>query len=278
MSMKEAWRFASASLRGFTWGAYAPFFWILAIEVIYLFLSVNLGAPWGMATAGALAARIAGDGTRHYPAIFVALPAIFSYVDAALYTVLGAAFIPLAITRVLRAPSRAPGRAPTASRVRGAVLPTFLAFALVLVLLFFWEIAIPRIVAPLVAIAVRLGPLANLVTWVVGVLVGLALSALALCVPIVAVREGGGLRALGAGFGDGFRFLPSNYPIIVLFSAPALVIQAIVQLMGGLLVNRLTPEVMPVLLLAYAILASLANYFVYSAATRLHASAVREGA
>lgn len=276
MSLKDANRYGSQALRSFQWSGYAPFFWMLAVEAVFLFLGFNLGAPWGMATAGAMAARIAGGGATHYPAFFLVLPVVYSYLDVALYTVLGAALIPLAITRVLAAEMKKPGGPPAASRVRGAILPSFIVFVVVVGILYLWELAIPRAVAPVVGLIPRVGFFAPVITWIVGTLVGLVVSTISICVPIVAVREGGGLGAIGRGLADGFRFLPTTYLIVLWYSALPLLLMAFIQLNGSALVTRLMPETVPWLLVAYAILMSLANYLVYSAAARYHAAVVKE--
>lgn len=275
MSIDEAKRFASRALRSFAWPPYAPFLWMLAIEAVFLGLAFNLGAPWGMGTAGALAATLAGDGARHYPGFFLVLPVVYSYLDAAVYTLLGAALIPLAISRIL-ASERSGARGVT-GRVGGAVLPTFLTFVIVLGVLFLWEMAVPRVIAPVVRLLlIRGGFLAPFLTWLIGVLVGLVFSTLALYVPIVAMREGGGLSAIPRGVSDGYRLFAPTYLFVVAFSMAPLLIQALLQLKGTSIVDRLRPEIVALLLLAYAILTSLANYFIYAAATRFHASSVKE--
>jgi hypothetical protein len=136
--------------------------------------------------------------------------------------------------------------------------------------------AIPRVVAPVVRMIPRIGILAPAVTWLIGTLVGLVFSALTLYVPIVAVREGGGLSAIGRGVGDGWRLFGTTYLVLATFSALPLVITAFIQTSGSTLVARLRPEVMPWMLLTYALLMSVANYLVYSAGARMHEAAVKE--
>jgi len=112
---------------------------------------------------------------------------------------------------------------------------------------------------------------ADLLTWVVGVLVAFAIAVMFLYVPIRAVEDGatfGG--ALWGGIAEGFRsFVPTLF-IILVFAWPALLFLAPVQLAPTLLVSRFRPELTAVLIGIAAVLNSFVNYFIYSAASRLH--------
>ncbi|MGE5176487.1 MAG: hypothetical protein ACM3JJ_08955 [Hyphomicrobiales bacterium] len=273
MSFKEATRYGGQALGSLTWREYAPFAWMLAIEVAFLILGFNLGAPWGMGTAGALAAGIAGEGARHYPGFFVALPVIYSYVDAAVYSVIGAALIPLAVSRMMKGKHRPSGS------VASAIPPTLIVFLLVFGLLYLWQLALPYTLAPAVRFLVfRFGFLAPGLTWFLGSLVGFAISALSLYVPIVAIGEGAGMASIARGIGDGLRLFWTTFLFLVAFSLLPLIVQGVLQANGASLTDKLRPEVVGWILVFYAILASLANFYVYAAAVRLHASAVKEDA
>lgn len=273
MSFKEANRFGSQAVQSLTWRAYAPFAWMLAIELVFLLLGFNLGAPWGMGTAGALAAGIGGEGARHYPGFFIALPVIYSYVDAAVYSVIGAALIPLAIIRMMK------GRQRPQGSVASAIAPTLIVFLVVFGLLYLWQLVIPYTLEPAVRFAVwRFGFVAPLLTWFLGSLGGFAITALSLYVPVVAIGEGAGMASIARGVGDGLRLFWTTFLFLVAFSLVPLLVQGLLQMNGASLVDKLRPEVIGWLLVVYAILASLANYFVYAAAVRCHASAVKEDA
>ena len=79
-----------------------------------------------------------------------------------------------------------------------------------------------------------------------------------------------GIYTLAGGLREGIPLLWGTFLYLLLFSIPALVMQAIVQLFPTLIVIRLRPELILVLLFVYAILTSLATYLSYSAAVRLY--------
>ena len=56
---------AQEALGNFRFHEFAPFDWILAVELVVLALAMNLGTSWGMCTVGWLTERIAGDQPLH---------------------------------------------------------------------------------------------------------------------------------------------------------------------------------------------------------------------
>jgi hypothetical protein len=112
---------------------------------------------------------------------------------------------------------------------------------------------------------------ADLLTWCVGVLVAFAIAVVFLYVPIRAVEENATLRgALWGGIGEGFRSFGPTLVIVLAFAWTALLFLAPVQLAPMLLVSRFRPELTAILIAIAAVMNSFVNYFIYSAASRLH--------
>ena len=268
------------ALANFSWRDYAPFAWFLAAELLFLILASNLGSTWGMATAGRIAHLVGGDGAIRNPGFFVHLPAIFAYVETGIYTLAGAVVLPIAVAGVLASfePSLN-DPSVRAARVRGAILPTLLGLLACLGVAILWQWTVGNAIVPVYGMFLGKGLNAVLATWATSAILGFVFVAAVYYVPIVALRAGGSpATTLAGGLREGLRFLPATFLYILLFSIPALVVQAIVQLFPTLIVIRLRPELILVLLLVYAVLTSLATYLSYSAAVRLYESETEEGA
>lgn len=251
------------AVRSFSLKSYAPLGVLLAVQALYLLLGLNLGSALGMATAGWLARWIAGPDAIAYPGFLQLLPLTFSYVESATFILIGAWAVPRVAASILGGDARL--------RVKDAFVPTFLAFALAFGLAFLWQILVPVLVRPVLGIVIRGGYELNLATWAVSVLVGYAITVIFAYVPIVAVqRPAPPLETLRSGVQRGLARFGLTFPMAVLFSLPALLLQLAVQVMGSTLANRTRPENIAYLLLAYAVLGSIGTYLLWSMATRLH--------
>jgi hypothetical protein len=263
---------ALEALRDFRWHEYAPFGWILAIQLVVLVLAMNLGSGLGMATAGGLARVLGEERQLHYPGFYLYLPVFSSVVESFCYTLPGSVLIPLSLVRIL-APMDPDLRTGSGvvRRLRQAFPPTLVASLLSLGLLSGWQ-----------WIVVGLGPAALLRGWVPGfagvvmvwgisLLGAYAVAALFLYVPVVAIRPRATfVDALRDGVSEGTHLLGFTLLLVVLFSLPTLPALFIVQLQSGFLVEKLRPEVVGYGLAIYMILTSLASYLTYAAVARLH--------
>ena len=264
---------ASEALRNFRFHEYAPFFWILAAQLIALVLAMNLGSAWGMGTMGWLARRIAGDGPVHYPVFYVFLPNLMSIVEAFLYVLPGSVLIPLAVLRILRrlAPeASAPGE--TRSRITRAVPIVLIAALLNTALLAGWQWVLgQRAVSGTIRGLAGGGFTGVALVWIVGVLVAYALATVLLYVPVVALLSN---RSLPAVFGQGVRtglarFFPT-FLIVLLFSLPAAIVLFVTQVLGAQLVGQIRPEITGLLVALYIVLISFASYLIYNATARYY--------
>lgn len=258
------------ALRDFRWLEYTPFLWIMLLELLFVYLASNLGTTWGMSGAGWVM-RTSGEPGVHYPASFIFLSSAYARVESFLFAVLGSFLIPLSVARI-QAPlsGAAPTGPETVRRARGAYLVTLAGYLLNFALLLAWEFLLQA--GPKVWFAGLLGGIkADLVTWGVGVLVAFAIAAVFLYVPVRAVEDGATFQdALWGGIGEGFRSFGPTLFIVLVFAWPTLVFLAPIQLRPTLLVTRFRPELMAVLIGIAAVLNSFVNYFIYSAAVRLH--------
>ena len=255
------------AIRSFSLASYGPIFVLLGAQILYLLLGLNLGSALGMATAGLASRLIAGPDSISYPGFFHLLPVTYSFVESITFVLIGAWALPVLAAGIL--PARSPAERKAGAR-RG-FLPTFLALALVTLLAYFWQRIEPSTVGPLVGVIARGEFPRAVVTWTVGVIVVYALTTLVVYVPIVAVRPGtGAVEALRGGIGRGFARFWVTYPMAILFSLPALLLQLTLSLLGSFIANRTRPENVAYLLIGYAILSSLGIYLLWGAATRLH--------
>lgn len=264
---------ALEALGSFRLYEFAPLGWIMAIELIVLFLAMNLGAAWGMGTAGWLSARIAGDGVLHYPDYYVFLPNLMTDLDGALYLIAGSILIPLTVLRVLGAidPAGFPA-AGAGTRLRQAFLPVLTATILWIALTIGWQwvLSQPGVVKGLRSVF-RGGFVATLGVTAVGLIVAYAIWTFFVYVPASAVQPG---RGFGAAFAGGLReglanFFPT-YLVVIGLQLPAAAVLLVLQAMGSFLVAQIRPEIIGVLIGLSSVLSLLATYFIYSAASRFY--------
>jgi hypothetical protein len=239
-------------------------------ELLFVYLASNLGKPWGMSVAGWIM-RSTGEPAVHYPASFIFLSSAYARVESFLFAVPGSFLIPLSLARI-QAPmaGAAPTGTETVRRARRAYLVTLVGYLLNFALLLAWEFLLQA--GPKRWFAGLLGGIkAELLTWGVGVLVAFAIAAVFLYVPVRAVEEGPSFRdALWGGIGEGLRSFGPTLFIVLAFAWPTLLVLAPIQLRPTVIVTRFRPELMAVLIGIAAALNSFVNYYIYSAAARLH--------
>ena len=262
---------AQEALGNFRFHEFAPFAWILAVELVVLALAMNLGTAWGMGTVGWLTERIAGDQPLHYPSFYAFLPTLMTNIEAVLYALAGSVLIPLAVIRVLR--SLDPASVPPGSTkplLRKAFFTVLVAALLceALILGWQWVIAQPGVLRA-VRVVLRGNVLGTAGVTMLAMLVGYAIWTLFVYVPIRAVRPGIGFgAALGGGIRQALAHYFPTYLVVIGLSLPAAAILMVLQTMGPFLVQQIRPEIIGVLMGLYAILSMLATFFIYSAATR----------
>jgi hypothetical protein len=260
--MREAWR-------DFRWVEYRPFAWMMLAELLFLFLACNLATPWGMAGAGWVL-RTLGEPGLHYPASYLFLTSAYARLESLIIALAGSFLIPLSIARI-QAPmieGAAPGDA--ARRARRAYTVALVGYLINLAVLIAWELALAA--GPRRWFASLLGGFkAEILTWAVGLFVAFAVAVLFLYVPIRAVEDGATFgSSLGGGVKEGFRRFGPTLLLLIAFAWPTLIVLAPLQIRPALVVTRFRPELVAVLLGIAAILNSFVNYFIYSAASRLH--------
>ncbi len=267
---RMAWTCANEALRAFRWGEFAPFGWILAAQILFLYLATRMETPLGMGTVGGLTRMLGGDASLHYPRFFSYLPTVASYVEAFLYTVPGSILIPLALIRVERSVWHTTHEGSVLRRIGAASLPTFAAWLVQAALLFGWQSIVSGWLAGYVQVVLT-GFHALLAIWLVSLLGAYAIAALFLYVPIIAIRSGSSLlKVFRRGVREGITFLWSTLFFILFFSWPALPFLLATQLQADTIVRELRPEVVALLLAIYAALMSVATYFTFAAASRFH--------
>lgn len=268
--LREARSSAAEALREFRWFEYRPFAWIMAVQVLFLLLASNLGTSWGMAGAGWLM-RLTREAGVHYPSSFVVLPLAFSYLESLLFTTLGSFLIPLSLVRILAPMDGSTGRGAKAiGRAAAAIPATFLSLFLNVAALLAWQWIYPR--GPGRWIHHNLaGFAADLVGWLVSILVSFMVAAILIYVPVRAVSRGSRFSdAFPGGVREGLGSFGPTLFIMLAFAWPALILLAPVQLLTVAIVSKFRPEVVAVLLGAAAVLSSLVNYCIYSAVARFH--------
>ena len=265
------------ALRDFHLREYLPFAWIMLAELLFVHLASNLGKPWGMAGAGWIM-RTAGEPAVHYPGSFVFLISAHARVESFLFAVAGSFLIPLSLARIQAPMIGMPPTGPeTARRARRAYPATLLGYVINFALLIAWEFLLqagPRRLSS----AFLGGFKADLLTWCVGVLGAFSLAAIFLYVPVRAVEESSLGDALWGGIKEGLRLFGPTLLIVLVFAWPTLLFLAPLQLRPSLLVARFRPELISVFIAIAAVLNSFVNYFIYSAAARLHWLSRRRGA
>ncbi len=266
-----AWGCAIRAARGFHWGEYAPFGWILGAQVLFLLLAVRLETPLGMATVGGLTRLLAGSAPLHYPDFFLFLPKLASIVEAFLFVVLGSVLIPLAVIRIHRGLyPRMASATPTARRLSRAFAPTLVAWLFETGLLLGWQWVVAAGFSRFFP-STTPGDAGFVAVWTLSVLGAYAIAALFVYVPIVAVvGEIPFGETLWEGIHDGLYYFRSTWILIVLLSLPALPFLLLTQLRAVEIVDRLRPELVALLLLIYSALVSISSYLIFAAAMRLH--------
>ena len=269
------WKCMLDALRSFSWRGYLPLLPILGVQWLFLFLGLNLGQVWGMATAGTIAGWIVGPATFQYPAFLEVLPLTFSYVETVTFVLGGAFALPMIVSAVWSTcAGGAGGGEERAARLRGAYAPTLIALAASLAAAVAWQFFVVRYLPRSLAFIIGSPVQVTAMTWCLSVLVGYAITTLVIYVPVAAIEERRGLGgALREGLTLGRRYFLKTYFLVLLLSLPALIFQVVVQMGGTLLALRTRPENAAYILFAYAALSSLATYFVWDMATRIHHAA-----
>ena len=262
-SMGEAWR-------DFRWVEYRPFAWMMLAELLFLFLACNLATPWGMAGAGWVL-RTMGEPGVHYPTSFLFLSSAYARLESLILALAGSFLIPLSIARI-QAPmlEASPTGPDTVRRARRAYTVALVGYLLNLAVLVAWEFALQA--GPRRWFASLLGGFkAEILTWLVGLFGAFALAVVFLYVPIRAVEDDATFGdALGGGVKEGVRLFGPTLLLLIAFAWPTVIVLAPLQIRPALVVTRFRPELVAVLLGIAAVVNSFVNYFVYSAASRLH--------
>lgn len=268
---RVAWASVMSAARGFHWGEYAPFGWILAAQAVFLILAVRLDTPLSMATVGALAGAVLGDAPLHYPDFYLHLPSLATLVDAFLYTVPGSVLIPLSLIRMQRRLEPEVSGAPsTGAWLKRAAPPTLAAWLVQAGLYVAWDAVVEAFSSHRLN-ATMPGESGFLVAWALNVLGAYAISAIFIYVPIVAVRDPGTFsQTIRDGLAEGFALFRHTWLFILVLSLPALPFLLLAQLQAAAIVNRLQPELIVLLLAIYAAVGSIASYLIFGAARRLH--------
>ena len=271
LSFGDAIGSAFESIRGIRWTEYAPFFWILLLQMLFVVCCTQLQAPWAMSVVAPMARMIGGEGSLHYPVFFAYVSILFGWVESFVYTVPGAVLIPLSLLRFYARSDRALSLgAGAASRLAGAVLPTLVAGALGIGVVLSWQTYVARSVSHFLVAHVA-APFGSLLGWFSATLGGYVIISLLLYVPVAAVQpRTNPVRAFGLGVRFGFRAWLPTIIYSVFFGIPSLVIQFVVERQGSLLLTRLRPEISLVFLTVYAVVTSVATYLTYLTAARLY--------
>jgi len=268
---------AREAVRDFHWHEYSPFAWILGVQLLFFLLALNLDTPMGMAIAGGLTRMIHGKNMLHYPAYFLDLPFVSAVVELILYSLPGSVLIPLALIRIMEPmdPTLTRGEAVKA-RLRRAFLPTLVAAALNVAILYAWQWLVNVGPAPLFRASLP-GFQGIILVWLVSVLGAYALTAILIYIPIAAVRPRTTfMGAMKDGLSEGRELFGYTVFLLVAFALPALPFLMITQLKAAFIAERLRPELIAFALALYSTLISIATYFTYGAAARLHWAASAE--
>jgi len=268
---------AREAVRDFHWREYSPFAWILAAQLLFFLLALNLDTPMGMALAGGLTRIVHGKGPLHYPAYFLDLPYVSAVLELFLYSIPGSVLIPLALIRIMEPMDASLLEKETVNaRLRRAVLPTLIAAILNFGLLLAWQWLINVGPAPLFKASVP-GFGGLVLVWLISVVGAYALSAILLYIPIAAVRPATTIPlALKDGLSEGRELFAYTVFFLLAFALPALPFLMITQLKAAFIADRLRPELVAIALALYCTLISVASYFTYGAAARLHWAAQAE--
>jgi len=259
------------SMRGVRWTEYAPFFWILLLQLLFLVLCSQLHTSWGMGLVAPIARLVGGEGNLHYPVFFAYVSILFGWMEGFVYTVPGAVLIPLSLLRFYSRSDRALSLgAGAAARLAGAVLPTLVAGAVGIGAVLGWQTYLARSVSVFLR-EHAVAPFGPLLGWLAATLGGYVIVALLLYVPVAAVQaRTNPIRAFAFGVRFGLRSWPLTVLYSVFFGAPAILIQFVLERQGSLLLTRLRPELSLIFLAVYAVVTSIATYLTYLTAARLY--------
>lgn len=262
---------ATEAVRDFRLHEYAPFGWILAVQLLFIALVFLMNTTVGMATAGALGRLVVGDQGVHYPSFFLRLPSVAQRLEAFLYTLPGSVLIPLSLIRIQKPMDAALGSPDVfRARLKQAILPTLVASLANTVLLEIWQAIVNVGPVPIMK-ATLPGAAGTVVVWVIAVVVAFGVAALFIYIPIVSVLPGQTFRSrLVGGFQEGVRLFRHTVFFIFFFSWPALVFLFVTQLRTAFVLERMRPELVAILVAIYSILISVASYLIYASAARLH--------
>jgi hypothetical protein len=271
LSLGDAFSSAFDAARGFRWSEFAPFFWILAVQWIFLVLATQLQNPWAMGIVEPGVRMVGGEASLHYPLFFNYVSILLGWLESFLYTVPGAVLIPLALLRFYSRTDRALSLgAGAGARLAGAFLPTLVSGLLGTFAVLGWQ----RYAAGSVVSTIRMfvmEPFGSLLGWIAATLGGYAIIVLILYVPVAAVQaRTNPVRAFIYGVRFGIRSWPATFAFAVLFGIPAIIVQYALERHGMTIITRLRPEAITIFLAAYAAITSVATYFTYGAAARLY--------
>jgi hypothetical protein len=271
LSFVDALGSALDSLRYFRRREYAPFFWMLAIELACLGLTTQLQHAWAMTLIAPIAKAAGGEGSLHYPPFFAYLPVLLGWVEGVIYSVLGCVLIPLSLLRLYSRSDRALSLgAGVAMRLAGAVIPTLLATLAGLGAIWGWQ----RHTAPLVAKWITehsAGPPGVFLSWLATTVGSYAIIMLLLYVPIAAVQaRTNPVRAIGRGLRFGVRAWIPTIVFGLLFGIPALLVQYLLEKQGAHLISRVAPEIVVAFLALYVTFSSVATYLTYVTGARFY--------
>ncbi|HET7904362.1 MAG TPA: hypothetical protein VFM17_07370 [Candidatus Eisenbacteria bacterium] len=268
-TLQLAWESAGKSIRSFSWREYAALAPLLAVQLLYLILGLNLGTALGMGTSGVVSRAIAGPASLDYPVFLELLPLTFSYVETVTFVLGGAIAIPMLVAAVLESGAKTAG--PWRGRIRAAIVPTLLALGGAYALTYLWQQLDGAFVQSFARGLMGGGLSGALGSWILSAAVSLAITTFVVYVPVAAVAEDvSGRKALARGLDIGRRLFGPTFLFVFLLSIPALLLQFSVQFMGTMLTLRTRPENIAYALIAYAVLSSLATYFVWGTAARVH--------
>ena len=271
LSFADAVSSAFDAARGFRWAEYAPFFWILAVQLIFLALGTQLDHTWAMNLMLPLARLAGGENNLHYPVFFGYVSVLLGWIESFLYTVVGAVLIPLAILRYYARTDRALSLgAGAGARLAGAFFPTLVAGLIGVGVVLGWQrSAAPTVASTILSFVAE--PLGGILAWLSTSLGGYAIFVLILYVPVAAVQaRTNPVRAFAYGIRFGFRSWPLTFMFAVLFGIPALLVQFILERQGAMFLTRLRPELVTIFLGLYVTVTSVATYFTYATAARLY--------
>lgn len=274
LSIGDAFGSVFDAVREFRWAEYAPFFWILAAQWIFLALTTQLHNAWAMGFVAPITRLVGGEANLHYPAFYGYLSILLGWIESFLYTVPGAVLIPLSLLRYYARSDRALSLgAGAATRLVGAFVPTLLAGLAAVGCIWGWQ----RYASPHLLNAWRQWlsePMAGFFGWLAITLGGYAILTLVLYIPVAAVQaRTNPVRAIGYGLRFGLRSWPVTLAFAVFFGAPAILVQFLLERQGAVILARLRPEVIVAFLGVYALATSVATYFTYATAARLYRAA-----